>query len=179
MRTIITVCNGNIHRSIIAQLCLNRELKNLGLAEILSVSSRSLQGTMGTPQPKYPNLPAYGLEWSLTKPCLDEIGVSLNPNQVATPIDEATVARAALILAMDRTVLYTKKRDDGTLMGLIYQFPRYSAKMRLFMELVGKHEDVLDCFSSNNPALHRCTVMTINDTAREGISTAVRWINAA
>ncbi len=56
MKTILIVCKGNIYRSVIAELCMQKEIKKIGKEDTISVVSRSLQGTMGLPLPKHLNL---------------------------------------------------------------------------------------------------------------------------
>jgi protein-tyrosine-phosphatase len=165
-KLILTVCSGNIHRSVIAQLCLNRELVNIGRETEFEVLSRGLQGTMGTGAPKYSNLLFYEMEYRHTQPCLKEIGIEIPINQKATPIDEAIVERASLILVMDEKVLHSLER----------RFPKCIFKMRLFVELVGKKEDVPDCSGVDDATFYRQVVMSINEVAKAGIHTMIQWI---
>lgn len=169
-KIMLTVCNGNIHRSVIAQLCLSRELVNIGKEIEFEVLSRGIQGTMGTVAPKYPNLRSYEMEYSHTEPCLKEIGIEIPLDQRATPIDEAIVKQASLILAMDEGVLRTRTNS------LLLQFPHYTSKMRLFMELVGKKEDVPDCGGVDDAALYQKVVMSINEVAKAGIHNMIRYV---
>ena len=174
-KTVLTVCSGNIHRSVIAQLCLSRELVSIGREIEFEVLSRGIQGTMGTKPPDYPNLLFYEMERRHTQPCLEKIGIEIPASQKATLIDEQIVKRASLILAMDDVVLHTKLTPQGEPMSLADQFPGHVSKMRLFMELVGKKEDVEDCGGVDDADFHRQVVMSINEVAKAGIHTMVQW----
>lgn len=165
-KLVLTVCSGNIHRSVIAQLCLGRELVNIRKETELEILSRGIQGMMGTEAPKYFNLRSYKMEYRHTEPCLSEIGIKIPLNQQAIPIDKAIVEQASLILAMDESVLGS----------LIWQFSGHSSKMRLFMELVGKKEDVPDCGGVNDATFHRKVVMSINEVAKAGIHNMIRYV---
>jgi len=148
LKTVLVVCNGNIHRSVIAEFCLNKALEEMNLSKRLIAISRGLQGTLGTALPRGRNLCDYPLEWSLSSPVLDEIGIDISSHCV-TLIDISVVEKASLILAMDRAVLVGKSNS------LFRQFSKYSYKMRLFRELEGRPEDVPDCFGSSDATLHR------------------------
>ena len=47
--------------------------------------------------------------------------------------------------------------------------------MCLFMELVGKKEDVPDCGDVDDAQLHRKVVMSINEIAKSSIHTMIQW----
>lgn len=172
-KAILTVCSGNIHRSVIAQLCLSKELDRIGKSEEFEVISRGIQGTMGTEVPRYPNLLFYEMEFRHTKPCLEKIGITIPADQKATLIDEQIVKKATLILAMDEIVLAKKRTPRGEPMSLVDQFPKNAFKMRLFMELVGKKENVPDCGDMDDAALHNKVVTSINETAKAGVYTLI------
>lgn len=157
-KTVLVVCNGNIHRSVIAQLCFSRELVNIGEKTEFEVLSRGISAHM------YPDLRNYEMEYGHTEPCLKKIGVEIPIEQKATLIDEEVVKRASLILAM----------DDVVLRILTAQFFDYVSKMRLFMELVGKKENVADCGGIDDAALHRKVVTCINEVTKAGIHTMIR-----
>jgi protein-tyrosine-phosphatase len=52
LKTVLVVCNGNIHRSVIAEFCLNKALEEMNLSKRLIAISRGLQGTLGTALPR-------------------------------------------------------------------------------------------------------------------------------
>lgn len=174
-KTVLTVCYGNIQRSVIVQLCLSRELVKIGKEAEFEVLSRGIQGTMHTEAPKHLNLRYYAMEYGHTEPYLKEIGIEIPLEQKAILIDEEIVKLACLILAMDEEVLRTKRTKEGVPMSLMAQFPDHVSKMRLFMELVGKKENVPDCGDKDSAKLHRKMVMSINEVAKAGIHTMIRW----
>lgn len=158
-KLILIVCNGNIHRSVIAEQCINRALRQNGLELRYTAVSRGLQGTGGTESPGNKNLRDYPLEWSLTKPILDELGITLPSDKVATPITVRIVEEAILILAMDRSVLLTRSNS------LVQQFPLSGFKMRLFCELDGRTNDVPDCFGWHEVDRYRRVISEIHTIA--------------
>lgn len=169
-KIILVVCNGNIHRSVIAEHCLNRSLKERSLNKEFVVVSRGIQGTCGTDIPKGKNIYDYSMEWSCTKPALDEIGIEIPKEQKATPIGLPIVESASVILVMDKGALSERPNS------LMRQFPQYSYKMRLFRELEGKYEDVPDRFGSNDKNLHREVVMLVDEISNECINILLGWV---
>lgn len=170
-KVILVVCNGNIHRSVIAEHCLKRSLKKYGIDEKFVVISRGTQGTCETNTPKGKNIYNYPMELSCTKPALDEIEIVIPKEQQTTPVDLVIVESASVILAMDRGTLSER------LNSLLKQFPQYGYKMHLFRELEGKNEDVPDCFGSNDKNFHREVVMLIDRVSDECIDVLLGWIN--
>lgn len=162
---ILVVCYGNIYRSVIAELCLKRSLKEQYRDEFIVVS-QGIQGTCGSAPPKGKNLYDYPMEWSCAKPALDEVGLVIPKEQQTTPVDLATVKSASVILAMDRK----------TLLELVRQFPKYGYKMRLFRELEGKPENVSDCGGSNDRELHRRVITLIYRIANEHTNILLAWV---
>ena len=159
-KMILVVCNGNIHRSVIAELCLNRELKRTGLENKIECVSRGLQGSCGTPLPTGKNLRDYPKEWSLTKPVLDRLGIKIPESQQSTPVDGSIIRKATVVLALDRGVLIDQSNS------LIKQSPELSYKMRLFRELEGNSEDVLDCCGQDDVSLYEQTIGVLDQIAR-------------
>lgn len=155
MKLVLVVCNGNIHRSVIAEYCLNRELKKKGLNDKFIVVSSGLQGTFGTKIPQGKNLCDYPLEWRLSSPILSELNIDISKH-CTTQIDVFIVEKASLILAMDCGVLIDKTNS------LVKQFPKHAYKMRLFRELEGNPIDIPDCFGSSDVVLHRRVIKLIN-----------------
>lgn len=154
-RIVLTVCNGNIHRSVIAEICLNRELRKLGLGNGFTCTSRGI-----AKRSKQRNMMDFPEEWALTEPILKELGIIVPSDQQAQQIDSSVVEEAVVILAMDRQVLCI----------LWEKFPLHAFKMRLFSELVGRCEDIVDCRGDLNPEHHRQANLRINEIAINGIS---------
>ena len=155
-KLILVVCKGNIHRSVIAALCIEKALKDLNLESEYEIVSRGLLGSAGTNPPRFSNLRFYLTEWSLTSPILEEIGIEIPSSQVATPVTEDIVSNASLILAMDQNVMY----------GLINQFPCFGFKMRLFQELAGNTDDITDCDGKTETQVYRDVILAINSIAQ-------------
>ena len=170
-KLVVTVCNGNIHRSVLAQICLCRELTALHREKDVEIISRGLQGTMGTDIPIFPHINQYD-NYAITEPCLREIGITIPEDQSTIPIDQSTVEHASLILAMDSNVLC------GQSNSLHNQFPSYVFKMMLFSELVGMKTDVFDLHGSFDVTLHRKVTQEINDTSRRGIAVLLRLLES-
>lgn len=164
-KLILTVCNGNIHRSVIAALCIAKQLKERGKEEDYEVLSRGLQGTCGTLLPISRNLRDYDSEWELSSPFLERIGLVLPESQIATPIDRAVAERAALILVMDCDVLCGRLKSLAD--NLAKQFPECGFKMRLYRELRGEIGGFHDCFGEKDPERHREVIEEIHSIACE------------
>ena len=172
MRMILVVCNGNMHRSVIAEECIKNALNKNGLTEEYFVLSRGLQGTGGTKPPKYPNLRNYPLEWSLTEPILDELDITIPTDKVSTPIDEKIVTESSLIIAMENGVLFTKENS------LVRQFPKMRFKMKLFTELEDKADDIVDLYSQKDPAIVRREVMRIDSIVKTHLRQLLAWADS-
>lgn len=104
-KIILLICNGNIHRSPIAEYCLKRSLRDNGLEGILTIVSRSIQGAFGAIPPRGKNLKDYHLEWSLSNPVLKELGIDIF-SHCSTPVNESIIGEALFILCMDKSTLY-------------------------------------------------------------------------
>ena len=154
-KVVLTVCNGNIHRSVIAEICLDRELKKHGLENVVCIS-RGLESRLG----EKCNMMHFPDEWAITEPILKELDIIVSPDRRAVQVDWETIEKASLILAMDRRVLR----------ALWDRFPSSSFKMRLFSELVGKCEDIVDCKGDTNPETHRQANLRINEIVVNGYS---------
>lgn len=159
-KLILIVCNGNIHRSVIAEQCINRALQQNGLEIKYAAVSRGLQGTGNTKLPQYRNLQGYPLEWSMSEPFLAKFGIIIPENQVTTSVDAKIVGEATLILVMDRGTLLERPNS------LVRQFPLSGFKMRLFRELEGKTDDVPDCFGQRDPNYYRRTISMIDSIVK-------------
>lgn len=165
-KLIVFVCNGNIHRSVVAEICLKQELKKRRLDNKFIVISMGLQGSAGTNFPKYKNLSEYPKEWKIQKPILEELGIDISEHS-SKPIDRKIVEKASLILAMDRKVLIDLPNS------LTKQFPEHRDKIKLFMELERKMEDVPDCFGSSDVKLHHYVDEKIVKTLKKKIGLIV------
>lgn len=171
-KLILSVCHGNIHRSVIAELCIKKVFAEQGLETGYEVLSRGLQGTCGTARPRFPNLRHYNLEWRLSRPFLEEFGIVVPNEQTATPIDQEIAKRAALILVMDREVLCGRPKSAAS--NLVTQFPDYGFKMRLYRELCGEVGDFQDCFGEYNPEQYRAVIEEIYSIARGRFDTIAK-----
>lgn len=136
------------------------------------VLSRGLQGTGNSKRPTFENLRYYNLEWSLSSPVLEKLGIELPASQTVTPIDRTVVERAALILVMDLNVLCGNPKNGAD--SLVRQFPEHGFKMRLYRELVGSVEGFHDCFGERNPERHREVIEEIHRIAFERLETITK-----
>lgn len=161
-KLILTVCHGNMQRSVIAEHCINRELRHSGLDDRYRVLSRGTQGTGSDkdPPPKHKNLRHYENEWLLAKPVLEKIGVNIPIDQEATPIDAQAVEEAAIIIVMERAVLLASPNS------LVRQFPSSGYKMRMFTELENKADDIADLYGQKNSATVRREILRIDSIVK-------------
>jgi len=170
------VCRGNIHRSVVAEICLKQELKKLGLNKKIKVISRGIQGCCNTAMPKYTNLTQYETEWSLTKPILKKLGVDLSEiaKHIAMPVTKKDVQEASIIYAMELTVL--GKSNNVLSNSLSIQFPRYSSKMHFFGEIEESGEELLDCGGSEDQKLHLLVNERIVHAIRKNVQQIINLI---
>ena len=145
---IVSVCNGGIHRSVVAEYSLRQALQEQGLSDGVNVVSRGIAGMPGVPAPRGKNMLDYPKEWSLTAPVLNELRLDVSDHR-ARPLDLETVRQASLILTMDRRVLI---EHPGS---VVHAFPSWAYKARLFTELDGSATDVHDCYGADDPAVFR------------------------
>ncbi|OGE83484.1 MAG: hypothetical protein A3B10_03730 [Candidatus Doudnabacteria bacterium RIFCSPLOWO2_01_FULL_44_21] len=169
-KLILVVCNGNVHRSVVAQLCITRELQRRSIDGIACVS-RGLQGTAGTALPQGRNLRDYPREWSLTKPVLDRLGIEIPVTQQSMPVDRAVVEQARVIFAMDSGVLLQRSNS------LVNQFSDQRHKMRLLGELTRRHQDIPDCFGSDSADLHEVVNHSIHRIIEKGFDELLHWVS--
>ncbi|MEK7077221.1 MAG: hypothetical protein AAB967_03245, partial [Patescibacteria group bacterium] len=169
-KLIIFVCNGNMHRSPIAERITQKLLSERGLEGTYEVVSRGIQGTVGTKPTKHRKPIEYDLEWNASLPTLQKLGIEL-ADHVSIPITKNLVERASVIVAMAHDVL---TREPN---GLNLQFPEYRRKARLFTELAGKEEDVPDCGGVGDTEVHRATIELISEVLHEHFDELIAWIN--
>ena len=63
-------------------------------------------------------------------------------------------------------------------MSLLDQFPGQVHKMHLFMELVGRKDNVPDCAGVTDSDFHRGVVMLIYETVQKGVQELIRFSTA-
>jgi len=166
-KLVVFVCNGNIHRSAVAEAYLKQVIKERELDNQLEVISRGLQGSAGTSPPRHSGPTEYPLEWSIQKPILKELGIDISEH-VSRPIDHKIIEEASLIFAMDSKVL------SGLPNSLLKQFPDHDRKIMLFGGLGGKGVDVPDCGGSDDSKLHRRVDEVIIQVINEEIEALMR-----
>lgn len=171
MRQILVVCNGNIHRSVVAEYCINQMSRARGLEKEIVVISRGLQGTCETLPPKHRQMCEYEIEWSLTRPILEELGIDIY-GHVSTPVTLADIEQAAVVIAMDRHVLSELPNS------LMRQFPSHQNKMHLFLELEGRQEDVPDCGGSQDIELHQQVNRLIHSVVNSRVNILLDWVTS-
>lgn len=157
LKIILVVCSGNIERSVVAECCINRVLKEKGLDKEYVAVSRGLQEAS---PPVGKNLKDYEDEWSASSPILQEIGIDIS-NARSMSVDLSIVKKASLILAMDKGVLIEKPNS------LAKQFSEHGCKMRLFTELAGKIGDVEDPYGHKDQETHRRVIELICSVSTE------------
>lgn len=170
-KIVLTVCKGNIHRSVIAAACIEKLLRARDIQATITVRSRGLQGSFGIPPPRASNLREYPEEWALTRPGLESLGIEIPVNQKATPITKSDVESATLILAMDSAVMQT------LLDHFSEEVPELRSKMILFSELGKTSADVPDPGGKKDPALFEEVVTTIYSTVEENLNELLRRVD--
>lgn len=168
---IVTVCKGNMHRSVVAEASINKTLKQHGLDADYVAISRGIQGTAGMEGTAGRRLRDYPQAWERNRPSLEALGLDISEH-ASTPISLEDVERAALILVMDRKVLDSPEYGPAS---LVRQFPLHRRKMRLFRELEGVEEGIEDCGPGAEEAQYRSANEYIHRVVCERIETLLNW----
>ncbi len=164
---ILTVCYGNIHRSVVAEQSLRQALQVNGLSEEVIVTSRGLQGFHGESPPKGRNIGDYPEQWSNVQSVAMELELDLC-NHVARPLDNNIVSQASLILAMDVEVM-SERASSVTKV-----FPEHSYKVKLFGALTGESTSIADAFEIQTISIGETTRL-IHEIAHRYVHQAVEW----
>jgi protein-tyrosine-phosphatase len=127
-KLIVFICNGNIHRSVIAAESLRKILKERKVSQKIFVDSYGLQGTKGTDLPKHKHLSEYPKEWEAAKPTLQKLGIDISKHSFQK-ISPSIMKKATAVIAMDNKVHSTAKNS------LMNQFPNYAEKIHRFSDL--------------------------------------------
>lgn len=166
-KLIIFVCRGNIVRSPIAESLLKKKLVREKLADQYEVISRGIQGTVVDPKPaKFPNITYYQTIYAESKPTLDKLQIDLSDHR-STVIDQQTVDRASLILAM----------DDRILNGLRMLFPKNIDKIHLFSSLVKSNKQIIDPETVSGVEAQRRIIMEIANIIEFGFKELIFLAN--
>lgn len=168
-KLILMVCRGNIHRSVIAEACLNQRLAAEGLSDRYEVESRGLQGAAGTKSAEYSNIRGYPNTWPRAEPSLNALGIDIPVDKISTPITREDAEKAAVIFALDHVVL---RDEPGS--ALQTQFPDLVGKMRLLRSIEGADNDVPDCgehgseddFTATTVLIHQAIDTYFNEIIR-------------
>lgn len=168
---IVTVCKGNMHRSVVAEACINKVLKERGLDADYAVISCGIQGTADMEGTQGRSLRDYPQAWERNRTSLEALGLDIS-GHVSTPISPEDVERAVLILVMDRKVLDSPEYGSAS---LARQFPCHRDKMRLFLELESMDEGIEDCGEHAQEAQYRRVNERIHRVVYECIETLLNW----
>lgn len=165
---IVFICNGNIHRSVIAAESLRKILKEKKIGPKFSVTSYGLQGTKGTDLPKHKNLSEYPKEWKAAKPTLQNFSIDISKHsfQKITP---AVMKKASVVIAMDDKV-YSRAKNS-----LTKQFPKYKTKIHRFSELTENKRVVKDPAGSGSEKLHKEIIENIYFTLSKKYKDILEW----
>ncbi|TSC71354.1 MAG: Uncharacterized protein G01um101448_1214 [Parcubacteria group bacterium Gr01-1014_48] len=168
-KLVVFICNGNIHRSVIAAESLRKILKDNRISPKLSVSSYGLQGTKGTDLPKHKHLSEYPKEWKAAKPTLQNFGIDISKHsfQKITP---TVMKKASVVIAMDDKV-YSRAKNS-----LTKQFPNYKGKIHRFSELTMNHRSIKDPAGSGSEKLHKKIIEDIYSTLAKRYKDILVWI---
>ncbi|PIZ79490.1 MAG: hypothetical protein CO042_00465 [Parcubacteria group bacterium CG_4_9_14_0_2_um_filter_41_8] len=171
-RIILFVCNGNIHRSVVAEVRCRQALIELGLGESYIVISRGVQGSIdGSDPTKHRNLQDYPV-WTEVKLSLDDLGIDISGVN-RTPITLGDVESADTIIVMSTDVLNGSK-DIGD-ECLRVQFLQFFHKMHLFLELENSKEGIDDCGETGRQPKYREVNEQICRVIDHNIQTIIAW----
>ena len=168
-KLIVFICNGNIHRSVIAAESLRKIIKEHKISRKFSVASYGLQGTKGTDLPKHKHLSEYSKEWKAAKPTLQKFGIDISKHsfQKITP---TVMKKASVVIAMDDKV-YSRAKNS-----LTKQFPNYKGKIHRFSELTTHNRVVKDPAGSGSKKLHQEIIENIYSTLSKKLKNVLVWV---
>lgn len=167
-KLIIFVCNGNIHRSVIAAEILRKMLRERKADRNFSVDSYGLQGTKGTELPKHKHLSDYPKEWKAAKPTLQEFGIDIKKHSFQK-ITTAAMKKVSVVIAMDDKVHSEAKNS------LMKQFPNQGYKIHRFSELTPRYRPLKDPAGSGDEKVHRDVIKTIHSTLSKKFEDILAW----
>ncbi len=167
-KLIVFICNGNIHRSVIAAESLRKILKEKKWGHKFSVTSCGLQGTKGTDLPKHRHLSEYTKEWKAAKPTLQKFGIDIRKHSFQK-ITATVMKKADVVIAMDDTV-YSRAPNS-----LMKQFPHDKRKIHRFSELTAGNRVVKDPAGSGNEKLHREIIKSMHSTIGKKYKDILKW----
>jgi len=166
---IVFICNGNIHRSVIAAESLRKILKERKINQKIFVDSYGLQGTKGTELPKYKHLSEYPREWNAAKPILQKLDIDISKHSFQK-ISGAVMKKANMVIAMDNKIYSTAKNS------LMNQFPNYTEKIHRFSELTIHNKVIKDPAGSSDVKLHRKIIQNIYSTLNKKFREILGWM---
>ncbi len=168
-KLIVFICNGNIHRSVIAAESLRQILKKRKLDQKFFIDSYGLQGTKGTDLPKHKHLSEYPKEWKATKPVLQKLGIDISEHSFQK-ISRTVIKKAGVVIAMDDKVYSIAKNS------LVNQFPNYADKIHRFSELTTQNRVIKDPDGSGSKKLHKKIIEDIHSTLLKKYKNILEWI---
>lgn len=137
VKKILIVCKGNIYRSPVAKIFLEREIEKRGFKGKIVCDSAGIQGSMGLPGPKFSNFTCYEKEYEAAKPTLEKYNLDLSKH-ISKPITQNMISEADIVLVMDDKVLNDIQE------GLLTHFPNDTGKILLLSELTGDNTEIQD-----------------------------------
>lgn len=136
-KKVLFVCRGNIYRSPVAKIFLERMIEKIGLKGEIVCDSAGTQGSTGLPEPKFSNFIFYKNEFKAAKPTLEKFNLDLSKH-ISKPITVDLISKADIILAMDNKVINDRQE------GLLANFPDSAGKILLLSELTGNKTEIQD-----------------------------------
>lgn len=167
-KLIIFICNGNIHRSVVAAECLRNVFKERGIDSEFLVNSYGLQGTNGTDLPKHRHLSEYPKEWKAAKPTLQKLSIDISKHSFQK-ITATVMKNASVVVAMDDKV-YSRAKNS-----LMKQFPDQAYKIHRFSELTPRHQIIKDPAGSGDEMLHKKIIEGIRFTLNKKYENILEW----
>ena len=162
------VCNGNIHRSVVAAESLRKILNERKIGQSFFVDSYGLQGTKGTDLPKHKHLFEYPKEWEAAKPTLQKLDIDISKHSFQK-ISGAVMRKANTVIAMDNKV-YSRAKNS-----LMNQFPNYASKVHCFSELTKRNRVIKDPAGSGSKKLHKEVIENILSTLSKKYKEVLAW----
>ncbi len=169
-KNVLFVCQGNIMRSVIAELLFEKMLAEKNLSEEYTVISRGMQGTPAlSVLPVHNNIKYYNEAnganvWEQSLPSLKKLGIDekIQENK-STAVTAKDMEQADLVVALSKDVM------EDPEWGLKSQFSMSSNKIILFTEIVGSDEGISDAYASKEEGnKYEKRVYAIADVMKQG-----------
>jgi protein-tyrosine phosphatase len=153
---IVFVCKGNLFRSPIAERLFRKEIARQKREGSIITDSYGLHGFL-LPNPRGTCLKDYPLEYRISKPMIEKMGISME-DRLAKPLTLDAVKNANLILTM----------SDDVQELLVAKCPPAHGKAFLLTEVCQQKTQLADVDGRDDPRVYEDTLQGIESCVTRG-----------